>query len=377
MTTSAPYDDPIATATLPHPDRGYARWLQAPPLFFDANRRLWVAARGDVVRAILLDPRWRTRPQREPVPAALQGGTAGAVFAQLLRMNDDHARHTLPRQVIVQALTSVALTEVERQAQRLAQRLLLEHDGDRTGWTFAVPIAVVASLLGVAPTRLANVIVWVRQFAEGLSPLADRPQIARADSAARALMQEMQRLLADADGPGLAARIQAQARASGWHDDAAVSANLIGLLWQSCEAGAGLIGNAMVALAATARTPEAITRAQLLALVESVSEREPSIQNTRRFAGCAMEVAGCAIEPDDTVLLLLAAATRDDGDGAIGFGHGRHRCPGRDWAVTIAVAALTALCAQAPFPAQALHWHYRPSLNARIPHFTDEPAVQR
>jgi cytochrome P450 len=87
------------------------------------------------------------------------------------------------------------------------------------------------------------------------------------------------------------------------------------------------------------------------------------------------------------MLLVLAAANRDPACNPepdrfladrparriFGFGHGPHACPGQALALDIAGAALATLAAHGGLPRPgAVAWTYRPSLNGRIPVFTDQ-----
>jgi cytochrome P450 len=131
---------------------------------------------------------------------------------------------------------------------------------------------------------------------------------------------------------------------------AALTANLLGLLSQTYEATAGLIGNGIVARLRGAD-----------AAVETLLRTDPPVQNTRRFTAQAVDIDGVRIEAGQTILLVLAAAAP--------FGHGRHECPGQSIARTIATQALRHLV-ELP----EVDWHYRPSPNARLPVFTERSA---
>ena len=119
--------------------------------------------------------------------------------------------------------------------------------------------------------------------------------------------------------------------------------------------------------------------------MREVARYDPAVQNTRRFVAHAASVAGVALQPGDTILLLLAAAGRDEqanpdadvflleraGSQLAGFGHARHACPGRDLAFTIATSAVQHLLALPhPLTAQTLAWTYAPSANASLPLFS-------
>jgi cytochrome P450 len=193
---------------------------------------------------------------------------------------------------------------------------------------------------------------------------------------------------ASATQPGSAlARLQHEAAQAGWHDAQALLCNAVGMLSQTYEATAGLIGNSIVALATQPGLLDAMGRepGKLLQMVHEVSRHDPAIHNTRRFVAEATQVAGVSLQPGDVVLLVLAAAGRDPACSARcdefllerpdrvvpGFGHGAHQCPGQALACAIAVAALKALLVSGRLKdAASFSWDYRPSMNARIPVFT-------
>jgi cytochrome P450 len=172
----------------------------------------------------------------------------------------------------------------------------------------------------------------------------------------------------------LLAAVLAEAEAAGWRNSHAILANLVGLLSQTYEATAGLIGNSVVTLMrdpAKAALPAAV-------LVADVMRDDPPIQNTRRFAACDVQIGCARIAAGQAVLVLLAAASRHAAlQGAqhgaqqgYGYGRGAHACPGQALSQTIAAAALDVLLQEGPPTPMA--WRYRPSVNARIPEFIQD-----
>lgn len=247
----------------------------------------------------------------------------------------------------------------------------------------------VADLLGFAEDELPQVARWMADFVACLSPLSTPAQLAAAGDAASALLARFAELVQAADAqPGSAlARLQHEAAQAGWHDAQALLCNAVGLLSQTYEATAGLIGNSVVALATQPGLLDATERepGQLLQMVHEVSRYDPSIHNTRRFVAGATEVAGVSLQAGDVVLLVLAAAGRDPACNARpnefllerpdrevpGFGHGAHQCPGQALACVIAAAAVRALLVPGRLKdAASFSWTYRPAMNARIPVFT-------
>ncbi|NVD99119.1 cytochrome P450 [Massilia sp. BJB1822] len=385
------YFDPIAAVTQNDPYPGYAALAAQSELVFDGERKLWLAGSPALVRAVMDNPACRVRPVAEPVPSAIAGGSAGQVFGLLVRMNDG-ARHAAPKLVLQRALAALSLDEARQRAASLAQALLagageavaLSGVHGRTGtaslaagaarldgrclsaWTFDVPVQTVASLLGFAPSQLPALSLWMRQFVACLSPLSGPEQLALAQHAAQCLLDSFSDLLRSAPpaADSLLGAVLAEAEAAGWNHAQAILANLVGLLSQTYEATAGLIGNAIVALL---QAPQRASEGGL-ALVRDVALNDPPIQNTRRFVAEATRIGSVDLQPGDVVLLVLAAASRA-ANQAFGFGHGAHACPGQTLAATIAAAAIDVLLQAQTLEKGMYEWCYRPSHNARMPEF--------
>lgn len=406
-TSMTPIRNAVDAATHADPYAWYAELRSNAPLFFDPNLKLWIASSAAAVSAVFAHADCRVRPAHEPVPLGMAGGAAGEVFRQLVRMNDGE-RHDEPKRVLERALGEVDLVRLSQRVAALARddaplRAPAPQWADALNEAiFRLPLYAVADLLGFMRQDLPQLAIWMRDFVACLSPLSTPVQLGTAHEAAAALLLRFEDLLANSAKPRhatvdtcLVSRVQAHATQAGWADRQALLCNLIGLLSQTFDATAGLIGNAVVALA---------TRPDLLAelpahpqagsdttrwLVEEVCRLDAPIQNTRRFVARDMELAGRTLRAGDTVLLLLGSANRDAALNAradefllqraqrkyFSFGRGKHACPGQQIALTIAASALAGWLPAAPSPLpqpahlQALSWTYRPSVNARIPCF--------
>lgn len=373
-------EDPVCAATHPDPYPYYAALRAQAPLAFDPRLKMWVAARASVVAEVLAHPACRVRPAAEPVPRAIAATAAGDVFGRLVRMNEGPA-HASGKRALEQALRAVDLDEVQALAlqQALALGPALDDPAALGDWAFDVPLHGVAALLGLQPgPALGDA---MRRFVACLSPLSTAEQLAAAGDAAAQLQQEVRALL-DARKAGLAQRVRVQ----GWSDEDSLVANLVGLMSQTFDATAGLVGNCIVALL---QRPALLRRLReqpegVAGFVREVSRFDPSVQNTRRFVHEPMALHGNALQPGDAVLVLLGAAARDtEADpradvfdparpaGPIaGFGAGRHACPGHAIARALASGAVTFLLRQGgALEAGTLRWTYRPSANTRIPQF--------
>ncbi|MDP9602122.1 UNVERIFIED_ORG: cytochrome P450 [Variovorax paradoxus] len=379
--------DPVAAATHADPYPYYATLRDGPPLAWNEKLRLWVASRADVIEQVLqAHGALRVRPAAEPVPRAIAGSPAGEVFGHLVRMNDG-AAHQAHRPALQRALAGLDLDAVHAAALQVAQRVPREQALSDT--LFSMPVQSVAHLLGFADDALPQVDLWMRDFVACLSPLSTSDQLQRASTAASELMTRFEILAAGTPprhGTLLAAVLAESA------GDAPLSrsllANLAGLLSQTCDATAGLVGNSLIALMREpSLLPSTRTRDGLQAIVEETARHDPSVHNTRRFAAEAVTIAGTDLAVGDAVLVLLASANRDPAFNPepdrfmpvrarrrmLGFGHGMHACPGQALACTLAAASLRALLLSRHAPdldAQRLRdWSYRPSVNGRIPVF--------
>ncbi|MBT2321927.1 cytochrome P450 [Variovorax paradoxus] len=378
----APPANAIAAVTHPNPYPWYAALRQGPALVRDEGLRLWVASRAEVVREVLANSAMRVRPAAEPVPRAIAGTPAGELFGRLVRMNDG-AAHAAHKPALQRALAGLDLPAAHAGVLKVAARMPAAPLSDAC---FALPVAGVAHLLGFADEELPRVLDWMRDFVACLSPLSTAVQLQAASEAAEALMTRFEQLVAGE--PAREGTLLAAVRAQAPGDTSrALLANLAGLLSQTCEATAGLLGNSLVALAREPGLGRAIESqpAWLNALVQEVARHDPPVQNTRRFVAETTIVAGTALEAGDAVLLMLGAANRDPALNpapasfelkrtdrqTLGFGYGTHVCPGQALACTVAAAGVEALLAGGIDTAALFErgWDYRPSVNARIPVF--------
>lgn len=354
---------PLAAVTHAAPYDYYRRLAAGPSLSFDARLDCWLATGTVGVQAVLAHADCRVRPPGMAVPENLAGTSCGAIFAELVRMNDG-ARHTQPKQMLASALGQVDLARVRHSTLQIARDHLPTGAASLNQAMFELPLFAMADLLGFAPAQWPQLAAWTRDFVSCLSPLSNNSQLAGAQVAAASLLQRFKLLLGESVPDSLLA-------------------NLIGLLSQTCEATAGLIGNAVLALRvhdglyAQLRTEPGLWPAML----REVSRHDPSIHNTRRYTACVLEIDGVVLPQGQMILVVLASAGHDAAVHAepgrfvlqrplstmLGYGHGRHGCPGQALAQTMAAACMQ-VWAEA-LAAMPLDWRYQPSLNARIPVF--------
>lgn len=369
--------DPLAAVTHPDPAPYYQQLQAMRPLYFDRALQLWVASSASVVEAVLAHPACRVRPTLQPLPAALLDTPLAGVFGRLIRMNDGEY-HARLKPALAAALAVLPPLSVDDCAQVLATMPARLDGAALDDWLFAAPLQIMARLLGLPPDvdRLA----LMRDFVAALSPLATAADIARGSAAVTPLLAQFAALPADAS-PLYATLAQRITPAASLH------ANALGLLLQTWDASAGLIGNVLYRLATDAGLRETL-RQQPAWLDDGIAEcqrLDAAIHNTRRYLAADADIAGHRLRAGEGVLLLLAAANLDPARHPqplrfelqrerqeLGFGAATHRCPGRSLALSIARQFVQRCLLGAPdWPALARSHRFRPSLNARIRLFAD------
>jgi cytochrome P450 len=381
--------DPIAAVIHPDPYPYYADLVANKPLYRDEALGVWVASSAAVVRAVLTSDLCRVRPLQEPIPKALLGSPAAAIFGHLVRWNDGE-QHEPCKQAVQASLQSIEEHSIAELGRRWARFLLGESQPEtaaRLGdFAFHLPVYVIARLLGVPQEELRQTAVWVSEYVRGLAPASNPSLVTRAKVASRHLLDFFRALLRRHQaGPNqsLLASLAWEARRAGCDETEVIVANAIGFLSQACEATAGLIGNTVVALASHRSVREQVAAdPRLLRLViEEVLRYDPPGQNTRRYLAQQGQVAGQAMQEGDGILVLLAAANRDPALNPhpeqfdlhrkdrrmLTFGAGPHACPGPTLAALIAQAGVEQVMASGADLAQlAATVVYRPSVAVRI-----------
>ncbi|MCJ0762919.1 cytochrome P450 [Variovorax terrae] len=352
----------LDAVTHPDPYPFYQQLRRQPPLHFDTHNRLWIASRAEVVAEAFAHPALRVRPPQEPVPRALAGTAAREVFALLVRMNDGafHAQH---RPAVAAAAARWSLPQVH-EASRAAVPALREAL-DVNDFLTALPVAVMARLLGVPTAQQGLTVQWVHDFTRGIAPGASAEAVAQGVAAAQHLMAQGQALGLD--------RVQA--------------ANRVALMQQSLDATAGLLGNTACLLRQQPGLGETLAASmdQARLLVAEVARWDAPVQNTRRYAAQDTVLAGQPLRQGEGVLLVVASANRDEALNpqperfeaqrahrrSFTFGAAAHACPGEAIAIEI-----VASCVQLDWTSGGFDSFfgrctgYRPLSNVRIPVFS-------
>ncbi|MCD4502023.1 hypothetical protein [Chromobacterium vaccinii] len=324
-----------ALAAAGHPDPyPYYRALTEDGWRRDEQLGLWLAASRRAVDAVLGSPVCRVRPVREPVPAGIAGSPLGEAFGRWLRMREGDA-HARLRAAVGEGLAALPCDEAELTARRLARAFLMAGavDGLRLdALVDFLPVATLASLLGWPEAALAEAAEAIARVCRALAADADAAARERGAEACRILLADLAHLPAEG-------WLRRWRKAFSEWDGASLSANLLGILFQSRDTGAGLL-SAGIAWRCQGEWDHADPgewRTRLML--------DPVLHHTRRFVAEDIELAGQRLNAGDQVLVLLAAAARDPAGPAeaMDFGRGRHACPGEALALATARGVLHAL----------------------------------
>lgn len=257
-----------------------------------------------------------------------------------------------------------------------------------------VPVRCMALLLGFDRASSSLIADDVAEFVCSLSALSSTEQLSIAHVAAERLLKKLQGLMSTNQTHSFIHEFQERSDAQASIALGSRLANLVGLLSQTFEATAGLLGNCLVQLHQRSEwrvrlaqsAPDHVAWRQ--AFVEEVARFDPAIHSTRRFVQKHCQLLGQDLREGELILVLLAAANRDpfshpnadqfvpalDSDTAQwGFSAGRHRCPGQKLALVIVFEAVSYVIDHwHESHWQAMQYHYQASLNARIPVFTQD-----
>ncbi len=344
--------NPFQAVTHEDPYPYYECLVAKRPFYYDSSLHAWIASGAAVVEAVLGHPALRVRPADHVVPAALIGTPLGDVFARMARMTDGMA-HAGPRDAAHHVVAGIDLTTLGNAAHHFTGIAIRERDNDAEALLqavmFDVPSRAMAHVFGAPPERAKAIPALAHAVARAFAPTTC-PQDAVAGNTG---VDSLDALLAGCFSAGLE------------------RANAIGCFFQNYDATAGLIGNTLVHLGSRTRAERRAVLADpvlLDACVSGSTRWDPSVHNTRRFAGEDVEIAGERLAIGDMVVVILAAANLDPAaEGRIfTFGTGPHACLGARASTVIANAAITALARSFDPGAIARHG-FRPSLNIRVP----------
>lgn len=159
--------------------------------------------------------------------------------------------------------------------------------------------------------------------------------------------------------------------------------NLIGLFIQSYDAGRGLLSNALLQCFSKENSFKKTDKTQIQKLVVETLRFDPPIHNTRRIAAEDIQLNNSTIKQNETILVVLAAANRDDrqfenptifdiertnNQEHLTFGTGGHMCLAKYFSINLTMEALHYLfCNFKNISILDHEIEYESLINARLP----------
>jgi cytochrome P450 len=279
----------------------------------------------------------------------------------------DGALHGTRRLMILDVLGRLAPAHLRADARHETRTRLEERSGPEIDvmaeLARSVPMTVTAARLGFEPHTVREVADAGIALAAALNLWASPEQVERGRASTGFLHGAVAKLV----------------RENGGEDSADTVAALMAVLFQTCDATAGTIGNAT----------RALVRDGLLGtgnfpgpdyLVETI-RHDPATHNTRRHVHRPVPIGGTDLRPGDQVLVHIAAANRDPAswpeparfdpsrgpDRVLTFGSGLRPCPGLRQAEALAMGVVETVASRcrASRPIDPASFEHYPNL--RIP----------
>ncbi|MEV0642546.1 cytochrome P450 [Streptomyces sp. NPDC050619] len=339
-------------------------------VFIPGSGESWLVVAYDAARAALTDPRLRNAIRHS---SSWQSDGGHAIGRNMLQT--DPPQHTRLRRLVAGHFTAGRIAALRPRIESVALDLLAALPEWGTAdlvsqYALPLPVMIICDLLGVPLADRGEFHTWSNELVMPTSPEV-------ATSAGTSLTEYLARLIdrkRGTLGADLLGDLVTAADATAPEDRTADGAGLtfeelLGMAFLILVAGhettVNLMSGTVHALlaqpdqSALLRADPDLTPA---AVEESLRYNSPVHATAFRFAAAPLDLAGTRIQAGDSVLVSLAAASRDplrfpDPDrfdirrqtrGHLGFGHGLHHCLGAPLARTEAAIALRLLLRQRP-----------------------------
>jgi len=272
-------------------------------------------------------------------------------------LNLNGADHTRVRTLMARRFTHRRVRALEPAIARIADTLLdamadAGSDGSPVDFmrefAFALPVAVIAELVGAADWNRETLKVQARKLTAILEPFADESELAAADAAAVDLSAMFAALAAErlaAPRDDLASALAAVAeREPGRLSEAELIENLTLVLIAGFETTTNLLGNGLRIMLDNEPAADGLRSGAVLAadFVEEVLRYDAPVQQTGRRRRSPGVLDGVEIAAGDQLVVMLGAANRDRSRfahpdefrpgradaGPLSFGAGAHFCLG-------------------------------------------------
>ncbi|MER5541028.1 cytochrome P450 [Streptomyces sp. NPDC002589] len=284
-----------------------------------------------------------------------------------LFMLTDPPEHTRLRGLVSQAFTPATITTLRESVTAIVEDLLgglPEHFDIMERLASPMPIRVLGTMLGIPAEDQAQFTQWSIEIA-GLLDLDVQlaPEVAQARreavAACTTYFVELAASRGDSDGGDLISTLVRARDEGSALTTQEIAATCVLLVVAAQETFSNLIGNSAILFS---RHPEAFTRladdpTAMDATLDEILRLEPPAHQVGRIALEDVELHGRRIERGDAVILLVAAANRDErvfnapdtfciereARPNLSFSRGIHYCLGAPLATMMAKAALLGL----------------------------------
>ncbi|MGY1456295.1 cytochrome P450 family protein [Streptomyces sp. SS8] len=347
----------------PHPVHALLR-ERGPVHHFptDRTRGVWLVLGHDAVRAALTDPRLRN-DIRHSADREDDGGHS--IGRNMLQTDPPH--HTRLRRLVAREFTGRRVESLRPRIRRIADDLLdaVSARGRAdlvASFAMPLPVAVICELLGVPASDRAAFRDWSTEMVHPADP-------ASGNAAAQAMTEYLGTLVEQKlrrPGDDLLSSLASTA-ARGEEDLS--PGELLGMAFLLLVAGhettVNLISGAVYALLTHPDQLGALRSDPSLlagAVEETLRHDGPVVTSAHRFTAEPVEIGGTVVPAGESVLAVLASASRDpsrfpepdrfdirrDTRGHSAFGHGIHHCLGAPLARLEAAVALESLLERLP-----------------------------
>ncbi|MER7173508.1 cytochrome P450 family protein [Streptomyces mesophilus] len=318
----------------------------------------WLVVTRDAARAALTDPRLRN-----DIAYSSSWRTDGGHAIGRNMLQSDPPQHTRLRRLVASHFTAGRVTALHPRIEALADGLLAALPSSGTvdivsRYALPLPVSVICEIMGVPASAHGTFHTFSNELVLPTSPEAGAAASAQLEACIRELIAQK---AAAPDGTLLSDLAQAAAQ-----PDSLTPQELSGMVFLLLVAGhettVSLISAAMYALL-THPEQLALLRADPALLAPTVEEalrfHTPVHATAFRFAAAPLDLSGTPIAAGDSVLVSLAAASRDplhftapdrfdirrQQVSHLGFGHGLHHCLGAPLARAETAIALRRLLA--------------------------------
>jgi cytochrome P450 len=370
----------------PKPFTLYEDMRRRGPVFRSPTSGLYVTTSYDASNTVLKDDRFHVIPRGGYDSDRLDMMSA----ASLLRI--DPPRHTQIRKLVNKGLSARAVESMSESITELMHELLDRVEGQQVidiidDIAYPLPITVVARILGMPEVDLGKFAEWAHALGPGIDPFITREQAIAARDASDKISAYFADLVEQRrHTPGddvISALIAARDEGGGKLSDEELLSNCQLMLIAGFGTMTGMIGHGIDMFLDQPELwrelrehPELIPNA-----VDEILRLEHSIQLTVRYTyDDEIDVSGVTIPPESTVIVLLAAGSRDhstfpdplrfdlhrdNSSKHLAFAGGAHYCLGAPLARLQGRIAFTAMTQRLPEISRAGATVRRPFLVAR------------